>query len=466
MRSILYYNEIRTFIFSSFLLLTLLSYPAHSALPTPERFVLENGLSVLYVQQNQLPLTAARLVIRTGAAADPMEQEGTAALTAALLKKGAGDRDAAGIAETVDFRGGRLSVDHSHDGIYITGSMLSRDTAVLLSLLADMAIRPTFAVEEIDRERERLIAAIAQTRERAGYVANTFFSRMLYDPHPYSRPQIGTASSMSALVRRDLVSFHQAYFTPDNAFLIVTGDIRPETLKGEVQRLFAGWTGKQAKASPTVSPPMLEGRVIHVLDKPDISQAHVRIGMLGVPRNDPDYIPLMIVNTILGGGGFTSRLMDRIRVNKGLTYGIESRFTAQRERGAFIVASFTATETTGALVEAILEELRILRVEGVKASEIRTAKQYLSGVFPLSLEGPRALAGQLAGMALFGLSEDYIDTYRERVKGVSEEDIARVIDQYIPGEAWLGVIVGRADDIIPQIEHLGAIQRHDFGDLK
>ena len=447
-------------------LLTVLPTTAHSVLPTAKRFVLENGFTVLHVKQDQLPLIATRLVIRTGATADPPKKEGVAALTAALLKKGAGERDAVEIAETVDFRGGLLDVDYAHDGIFITGNMLGRDSNGMLELLADMVIRPTFKEDEMSRERERLMATIAQTRERAGYVTNTFFNSILFDTHPYGRPPLGTAASMSTLDRSDLIAFHQTYFTPDNAFLVIVGDFQVEALKYEIRRLFGPWTRSSTPDQTFPPPPDIIARTIHVVDKPDISQTHVRIGILGVQRNHPDYIPLLIVNTILGGGGFTSRLMDRIRVNKGLTYRIESRFTGQRGRGAFIVASFTKTETTGELIEAILEELRLLREKGTTASEIRSAKQYLSGVFPLGIEGPRALANQLSGIELFGLPDNYIATYRDRVKSISEAEIDRVIQSYIPGEIWLAVVLGKADDIIPQIEHLGAIERHDFGDLK
>jgi zinc protease len=270
---------------------------------------------------------------------------------------------------------------------------------------------------------------------------------------------------MAALNRKDLVTFHQTYFTPNNAFLVIVGDIREDEIEKEIRRLFKYWAHKPTPDQTSSLPRDIETRRIHVIDKPDISQTHVRIGILGVPRSHPDYIPLLIVNTILGGGGFTSRLMDRIRVNKGLTYSIASRFTGQRERGAFIVASFTNTETTGELIEAILEELRLLREEGVKGSEIRSAKQYLSGVFPLSIEGPGALANQLAGIELFGLPKNYIEIYRDQVKGVSEDEVSRVIQDHIPGDIWLAVVLGKADDIIPRIEHLGPIERHDFRTL-
>jgi zinc protease len=428
----------------------------------PTRTVLKNGLTVLVAEQHGLPLVAVRLVVRTGAAADPPGKEGLAALTALLLTKGAGSRSAAEIAETVDFHGGTLEMDHTHDATYLSGSMLSRDRDILMDLIADAAMHPGFPEEEIVRERERMMASIAQTRENAGYLADTFFNRFLYGPHPYSRPELGTVESIAGLTRHDVVMFHRTYYAPNNAFLVIVGDIREEEAMKKVQQAFQAWPKRSLPGMAHPPAPEVRPSTVRVIDKPDISQAHVRIGTLGIPRNHPDYIPLLVANTILGGGGFTSRLVDRIRVDRGLTYGIDSQFTPHRERGAFVVSSFTKTETAGALVGAILNELRLFREQGVSASEVQAARHYLLGVFPLSLEGPRALANQLVGMELFGLPMDDIQTYEARIRAVTPDDVMRVIRRYMPDEAWLCVLLGNADRVIPQVERFGPVERHPF----
>lgn len=432
------------------------------SLPPPTRIVLKNGLTVLMLSQAQLPLVAIRLVIRTGSTADPPEKEGLAAFTASLLKKGAGDRSAVEIADDIEFHGGRLDADHSYDATFLIGSFLSRDTALSLSLLADLVMRPAFAEQEIDRERERIRAVIAQSRESAGYLVNTFYHRFLYEPHPYSRPTLGTEVSISGLTRADITAFYRMYYVPDNAFLVIVGDIRPDEIMAHVERMFGPWAQRPI-TSPTYPQAIGVGeRKVRVVDKPDMTQAHIRIGTLGIPRNHPDHMPILVANTILGGGGFTSRLVDEVRVNRGLTYDIESRFTSYQERGAFTISTFTRTETTGALVEAILEELNDFRDAGVSDSEVAAARQYLSGVFPLSLEGPRALAAQLAGVELFGLPDDAIQTYRQRVMAVTADDVTRVVHRYFPVDALVMVVLGNADRIIPQVEWFGPVERHPY----
>lgn len=446
-----------------FLLLAVtLSARAQDASLSPTRSTLANGLTVLVVEQRGLPLTAVRLVVLAGSAFDPPGKEGVAALTALLLDKGAGNRSASQVAETVDFRGGTLEVDHTHDATFVTASMLSRDTDVFLELMADMVIRPSLAEEEYLRERENLLASLARTQENASYLTDVFFNRFLFGAHPYGRPELGADSSVARLTREDIVAFHRSWYVPNNAFMIIAGDVHTTDVMRTARRLFEGWRKRPLPRTVFAAPPAVNGFSLHVVDKPDLSQTHVRMGTLALPRNHPDHIPMAVASTILGGG-FSSRLVSRIRVDRGLTYDIRSRIAPRRERGAFVVSTFTKTETTGEMVEAVLEELRQFRRTGVTEADVLAARQYLSGVFPLSLQGPRALTDQIVDMELYGLPADYLRTYTDRLRAVTVGEVARVIRRYVPdNEAILCVLLGPADRIIPQIEHFGTVRRHSM----
>ena len=429
---------------------------------TPTRITLKNGLTVLTIEQPQLPLMAARLLIRTGSTEDPVGKEGLTALVSMLLKKGAGSRDATDIADRLDFCGAELAVDYSQESTVLSGSALSRDSETLLELMADSVIRPAFADDEIDRERENLLAAIAQTRENADYLAGAFFNRFLYGTHPYSRPELGLTASVARLTREDILAFHQTYYVPNNAVLIIAADLPQAALMKTIKHLFQNWRRHSLPTRSFAAPPDVATRSLSIIDKPDLSQTHVRIGTIGIPRHHPDYLPLMVANTILGGGGFSSRLVDRIRVDRGLTYGIGSQFTQRRDRGAFVVSTFTKTETTGELVEAVIEELRRFRASGVSISEVQSARQYLNGSFPMTVEGPRALVSQLANMEQFGLPPDYLQTYQSRLQAVTPDVVNRVIHQYFTDKALLCVLLGNADQIVPQVEKLGPVRRQPF----
>ena len=403
-------------------------------------------------------------MIRTGTAADPVGKEGLAAFTASLLKKGAGSRDAADIAETIEFHGGMMNVDYNHDATFVSGSFLSRDVELSLELMADMMRRPVFSEEEIERQRTQMLGMIDRARERAGYLTSTFYTRFLYGAHPYSRPGIGNEASLRQIVKSDLVAFHRTFYVPSNAFLVIVGDIDAGAVLSRIERAFGKWSG--SPVSPVVYPPItdLNERRVRLVNKPDITQAHIRIGAIGITRKHPDYIPILVANTILGGGGFSSRLVDEIRVNRGLTYDITSRFTTRMDRGTFTIATFTKTETTGALIEAILEELNKFRDDGVVESEVNASRQYIAGSFPLGLEGPEALAIQFSGIELFGMPGDFLQTYRRKVRSVSKDDVMDMMNRYFSSEALAIVILGNADLIRPQVEQFGPVEQIEYKD--
>ncbi|MBI4551580.1 MAG: insulinase family protein [Candidatus Latescibacteria bacterium] len=442
----------------------MLTAPAHSAdivLPSPQRTVLPNGLTVLILPQEKLPLVVFRMVIRAGAAADPDGKAGLANLTASLLKQGAGGRTAAQMAEEVEFLGGSLEAESTYDATFITGQFLSRDMEKGLSLLADILIRPSFTDEEVERERDQMLATLAQSREDAEYLADIFYNRFLFGRHPYGRPDLGTDTSVAGLTRLDVVEFHRRYYAPNNAFVVVVGDVKPAETIRLVTLLFGTWSRRAVVSRPLPHTTGLQGRRVWLVDKPDMTQSQVCIGNLGIPRNHPDFFPVVVANTVFGEG-FTSRLMNEVRVNRGLTYSIGSVFPARKERGAFLIYTSTRNETTGDLIDAVLAELKRFREDGVSETELAAAQQYLRGQFPLSLEGPEALVEQIALIELYQLPADSIRTYSQRIQAVNRADVLRVARQYFAYESLGIVVLGNTAQVKPQVERFGPVEAHVF----
>lgn len=429
---------------------------------SPDRITLSNGLQVIILRQSQLPLVALRLVFRTGSTEDPEGKEGLTALTASLLKKGAGERNASELADAIDFHGGSISVDYSHDGVFLSASFLSRDVNLALMLLGDMVKRPHFSPEEINRQRTQLLSTIDRTRERAGYLANKFYGQLMYGTHPYSREILGTERGLQDIEADDIRSYHRSHVVPGNAFLVVVGDLKADELIKEIERQLGDWQDTDAIKTPLPPVHFPDTRRILLVNKSDMSQAHVRVGSPGIRRNDPSYVPIQIANTIFGGGGFTSRLVDTIRVNQGLTYDIASHFSSTVEQGTFTISSFTRTEATGALIAAILAELDRLQRGGVSEDEVASSKQYLAGTFPLSLEGPNALAAQFAGMELFGVAENFLRSYRRNLANTSPNEVREAIQRSLFEHPYSIVVLGNSEVILPQLKRFGTVEIVDY----
>ncbi len=432
----------------------------------PKRRVLPNGLTVLVLPQHQIPLASIRFVIGSGGTSDPVGKEGLATMTASLLKQGAGDLDAGKFADAVGFLGAQFDVDYSKDATFVSSSFLPRDLDVAVSLLSDMVSKPRFSDSEIERRRLQMLSTLARTRERAGYLVNTFYNQFVYGAHTYGRPVLGTQKSISVISRKDILSFHDRNYEPPNCFIVVVGDVAPDTVVEIITRYMGAWNGrnKTGFSYRDTGIKSRSDRKILLVNKEDMSQAHVRIGAPGIDRRHPDYFAIQVANTIFGGGGFTSRLVDEIRVNRGLTYDISSRFSSTQDQGTFTISSFTRTETAGALIDAILTELQSLRTAGVTDAEISASKQYIAGTFPLALEGPGALATQIAGVQLFQLDEDYLQSYTDSILDVKASEVATVIDRYFVTNDLYMVVMGNATLLRPQLQGYGLIEQVEYSE--
>jgi zinc protease len=396
-------------------------------LPPLTTATLPNGLAVYVVPDRRLPLVEFRLVARAGSVDDPVGKEGLADLTAELLTQGAGRRDARQIAEDIAFVGGTLEASSSAEQLVVTCEVLEKDFDTGLELLRDVIVSPTFPEAEFERKRAETLGALAAMKDDPSEVADAELDPFLWGAGPLGHPSIGWPKSVSALSRADVAAFHRRFITPDRAWLAVVGDVDAQPTLAAIARAFGGWKrpGEKILVALETMPPGGPRQVL-VVSKPEVTQTQFRLGCAGAARDDPDFYAITVANTILGGG-FTSRLVDEVRVKLGLTYGIHSAWNMFRDAGSFEISSFTKNASLRQAVDATLGEVRKLVDRGPTPAELEKAKRYLTGQFPLGLQAPDALAAQILEVAFYGLPADYLETFRDRIDAVTMDDVRRVL---------------------------------------
>jgi predicted Zn-dependent peptidase len=428
--------------------------PAVTAPPVVKR-TLSNGLPVWMVSRPGLPHLTAVLVIRAGSADDP--KPGTAAFTAALLDDGTAVRSAREFVHAVDFLGASLTASASEEQTRITLQTLTRHLDPALELMGEMVSRPAFKDEEVERERKARIQSLKQQRDQPVTVANLVFQRVVYGmDHPYGRPLMGTVASVEGLTERDAKAFHQRFYAPANAVLVVVGDLTDADLTPRLERAFGGWKGESVAPAPAPARPPERRAGVYLVDKPGAAQSEIRIGHAGAPRTtSPDYYALQVMNTLLGGQ-FTSRVNLNLREQKGFTYGARSQWSFRRGDGPFYAAAGVFTAKTDSAVTEFLKELRELRGgRPATEQEVEFARNALVRSHPRRLETNDAVASILAELAFYGLPESEITDYNRRVAEVTPEEVTRVAAKYIAPEQAAVVVVGDLAKVRGGVEALG-----------
>jgi len=417
-----------------------LAEPASQALGT--RHQLPNRLVWLFSRQAELPLVTLELLIKAGALTEPPGKEGLANLTASLLPNGTKSRPAAKIAEELDFLGARLGAGGGSDFATVKLTVLKKDLGPALELFRDIVRNPTFPAAEVRQKVSQFKAALASEEDEPMVVASRKFGRELFGSFPYGYPVMGTPRGLSAITRQDLVEFHRRYYRPNNAVLTVVGDLTPEEANQWVVKTFGDWAPAPVPAVKPPSIPPLAQRKVVVIDK-DISQANIILGNLALARGNPDFYAFQVMNYILGGGGFVSRLMDDVRENRGLAYSISSSFAPGLEPGPFTVAVETKNAAAGEVITRVEEQLRRIRTQPVTPEELKDAKSYLIGSFSRKMDSMSKRAWLLGYVEIFGLGLDYPWRYPDFIDHLTPEDIQKVAEKYLHPEKYLLVIVGR-----------------------
>jgi len=430
---------------------------AEIKLPPYQKFTLGNDLTLLVMENKKLPLVNFRLVVKAGSVYDPVGKDGLANLTATLIRKGTKTKSFEQISEEIEFVGGTLFSGAALDYAFIAGEFLSKDIDLALNLLSDILLNPVFSQEEFEREKELTLAGLQEEKDDPSTIASEAFYRFLFEKNPYAHPVDGTEPSVKNITREDVVNFYKKYFVPQYSILTLVGDFSSQTVKQKVETALAGWQKSNTNLAKIPAPAKFKGRKLLIVEKPDVTQTQIRIGNISVPRNNPDYFPLVVANAILGGG-FSSRLVNEIRVNQGLTYGVSSRFSMFKETGAYVISTFTKNITTRKTIDVALAEVKKFREKGVSQDELQGAKNYLKGLFPLRLETPEALASQITDIEFYNLDSKFVDTYIQKIEAVSLDDIKRVANKYFDYQDVVFVVVTNPKETRKDLEGLGKIE--------
>ena len=408
--------------------------------------ILSNGLTLIVSERNQLPTIHLQVLIRAGSTLDSPHQLGLSNLTAELLTQGTTQRDATQINREIESVGGSISASGESDYAALSLSILKKDLPLGLSIISDILLNPLFKPLEIERKVSEFKARLKRMDEDPRQVAQLAFSKKLFGTHPYAHPTEGSAAALSSITREDVTRFYKAYYRPNNVSIVMVGQISLEEGVRLLEPLFKEW-----KSAPVVRPalsqaPNLTGPVIDKIDRP-ITQANIIWGHLGIARSNPDFYALQVMNYILGGGGFVSRLVDNIRDNLGLTYGIYSVFDAREYPGSFQIAVETKNQNANQTLSEILKELRHFLEKGVSPTELSEAKAYLTGSFPLRMDTNAKMVRLLAAIELYGLGLDFPEKYPKLINQVTAEDVLRVSRTYLKPENFLLVVVGNQKEI-------------------
>ncbi|HEY8461188.1 MAG TPA: pitrilysin family protein [Blastocatellia bacterium] len=415
-------------------------------LPPYKKAKLKNGMTLLLMEQREIPIVSFNFIVKAGSTADPAGKEGVASLVAELLRKGTKTRSADQLSAELDYIGGQLSASAALDYSRGRAEFLKKDLSVGLDLLADALLNPVFPQDEVTKLLKQRLDGVRAAKDRAQGVIGLYFNAYLFGDHPYGRPTGGDEKSLAAITREDVVGFYGAYYSPSNVILAVAGDFDAAEMERMLAEKFGGWAAKDAPAVNLPEPAQARGKRLLLIDKPDSTQTFYQIGSLGVARNNPDRVYIQVVNTLFGGR-FTSMLNDALRVSSGLTYGASSSFAQNRARGQFVISTFTRNETTEKAIDMTLDVLKRLREQGISDADLKSAKAYIKGQFPPQIETTDQLAAQIAQLEFYGLDEREINDFYAKIDAMTMDDARRVIKQYFPQDDLTFVLIGKASEI-------------------
>jgi predicted Zn-dependent peptidase len=431
-------------------------------LPKPSETKLKNGLTVLILEDHRTPSVFVQLHMGgAGALFEPSSMTGLANATAQMLREGTQSRTSVEIAEAVDRLGATLGAGGSFGSsqVVLDASGLSDNFDSWFALVIDVLLNPSFPREELEKLKQRQRAQLRQQRSAANFLVHERFNRAVYGDHPAAIVS-PTMESLAALTQESLIRWHRERYTPQNALLAIAGDVRVQELLPQLEKWFAEWQQNDLKQSWPPNPTAATSRKIYLVHRPNSVQTSVSLGNIAIDRRSPDYIPMVVMNHILGGGS-SGRLFLNLREEKGYTYGVYSDFSARRYPGPWRAGGNMRTEVTGGALVEFFNEIGRIRDETVPASELEDSKRALAARFALSLEQPTTILGLAVSRVQFRLPSDYWDTYPDKIMAVTAEDVQRVARKYLDPETMQIVGVGDARKIQSVLESYGPVEVYD-----
>ncbi len=422
--------------------------PVSFDIPRPHQAVLANGLRVVIFEDERLPLVSFRLSFNLGDVNDPAGAMGMTSAMTSMLTEGTGNYSSRQLAEKIERLGAGISASSSDDFTTVSASSLSLYSSEILTLMAEVVLHPTFPEDELDLYRRNTVEHLKFQRSQPGFLAGEQAARLIYGRHPYATVS-PNAEDIERLDRDKLVAHHAATLIPNNAMFIVVGDVNRDELIAELNDHFGGWQQGSIAGSDFAATPVRDKRSLTIVDRQGSAQSNIVLSNLGVKRTDPDYFPLIVMNQVLGAGA-SSRMFMNLREEKGYTYGAYTRMGAKKLSGDFEATADVRTGVTGDSLKEFFYELNRIRDERVGEEEMADAKNFLTGVFPIRAETQEGLTNLIVNQHLYGLPEDYLQTYREKVDAVTVDDVQRVAVKHVRPDEMAIVIVGDAGEVLPQ----------------
>ena len=427
---------------------------------------LSNGLKIVVLEQHELPLVDVILQVRSGGESDPAGKTGTAALVATMLTEGTTNRTALQIADQAAYLGIQLNATSGWEQSNVSLHTPTAQLDSALALFGDVTLRPNFPTADLERVRKVRLTSLQQLRDRAPAIADRAFASAVFgEQHPYGRPLAGTEASLAAITRDDVQRFYTTNYRPNNATLLVVGDVRPDDVERRARELFGTWERGTVPAPATGTSAGAKSTTVVIVDKPGAAQSSFRLGGVGAPRSTSDYFPLQVMNTMLGGA-YTSRLNLNLRETHGYTYGAGSGFGLRRSAGPFIASAEVVTAKTDSALIEFLKELRAIR-DTVPSDELAKAKRYLQLGLPSNFETTQGIASEFLPLIAYGIPLDFFASAVQQYGAVTQADVQRVARQYVNPDRLTIVVVGDRKVIEPGIRALkpGEIVIRDIRDV-
>jgi len=427
--------------------------PKKVELPPISSFKLANGLEVFVVKSSRLPVASMQLAIKAGRAQEPQARLGVAEATADMLVKGTKKHNAVALAKQIDFVGGTISADATFEATLLSCSVLKTNLKTCLDLMPEMITQSTYPDDELAKIKELMVGTVRQRLDDAGTLAAAHVQNLLWGDN-HVRGWINSEASVNSLRRDDLVAWAKTWYAPNNALLVVSGDVDEKKLKTDLDKAFAGW--KQSTVpSPSYKEPGLSGSRIRLVDKPGQTQTHIRIAQFGIKHDDPRFFDTLVWNYVLGGGAFSSRLMKVVRVEGGKTYGASSNFDRTLDKGSFVAQTFTRNSEAVATTKLILGEIEKMEKDGPNQAEVAGAIANITGSYGTRFQSASDIGGQLLTAELHGFGLEYLSNYPLAVGKVDVDSAKRAASEILDAKNYVVVMVGDAKDIEPQLQKAG-----------
>ena len=395
---------------------------------------------MIVTRQTVVPKVTVMLTVLSGFSSDPPELTGLAAMTADAVQEGTKSRTSKEIRGQVFGMGGSLSATVSQDFSSLSVRGLSEFAPQLIDLVADVAVNPTLPADEIAILKQQRLQNVMQQKASPQFLSNRQFRRALFGNHPYARTS-ETEATLQAIERPRIEAFHRAHYRPNNALLIVVGDVQPDAIMSIAEKSFGGWTRGEVPKPAFPAPPASTGRQVFFVQRPNSIQSSMSVGNLAIKRGDPRWFELTVANAIYGGA-FNSRIVRNIREDKGYTYSPGSSLTGFADAGFYRFSADVRNDVTGATLTEVFKEIDKMRAEGSDGAELQGAKAYLRGIFPVQTATQGGLTNVLNTIYVFGLPKDYPETFRARIAAVTPEQVKSAASVLLGSQDSVIAIVG------------------------